>query len=69
MAQYQEPKNLEELYNQMKEDNPNLPRWDCLPIFSDKPIETTIGVWSWDDTRMIVGTCSYDIEIVPREDL
>ena len=65
---YQKPQNLDELYEQMKEDNKNLRRWDCLPIFSGRPIEETIGVWSWDDNRMIVGTCSYDIMIVPRED-
>ena len=68
MSGYQKPKNLDELYEQMKADNPNLPRWDCLPIYSDRPIEHTIKVWSWDDDRMIVGTCPSDIEIVPRED-
>ena len=68
MSKYQAPKNLDDLFVQMKEDDPNLPRWDSLPIFSDIPIENTIGIWSWDDDRMIVGTCSNDIEIVPRED-
>jgi len=68
MSGYQKPQNLDDLFVQMKEDNPNLPTWDNLPIFSNRPIEHTIKVWSWDDTRMIVGTCAEDLMIVPRED-
>ena len=63
------PKNLDELYEMMKNDDVSLPEWDCLPVFSDKDIEDTLEVWSWDNTRKIVGTCSYDIEIIDRTDM
>jgi len=40
-----------------------------LPLYSDCPVEDTEGVWSYDDTRMIVGLCRDDIEIVSRPDI
>ena len=37
-----------------------------LPTFGgDEPAETT-GVWSWDDSRLLVGSCIDDFEIVDR---
>lgn len=44
---------------------------DSLPTWGtdgEDPDET-IMVWSWDRTRLLVGTCADDYEIVPREDL
>ena len=37
-----------------------------LPTFGGDEPENTDGVWSWDETRLIVGTCSDDVEIVSR---
>ena len=42
------------------------PDWTSLPTFGgDEPHDTT-GIWSWDEDRLIVGTCADDVEIVPR---
>lgn len=38
-----------------------------LPTFGGTEPNSTLGVWSWDATRMIVGTGS-DYEIVERDD-
>lgn len=37
-----------------------------LPTFGGEEPEDTHGVWSWDETRLLVGTCFSEIEIVPR---
>lgn len=37
-----------------------------LPTFGGNEPENTQGVWSWDETHMIVGTCPSDMEIVSR---
>ena len=39
-----------------------------LPIYGDPDRNNPEGVWSWDDTREIVGTCQEDLEIVNRTD-
>jgi len=62
------PKNLNELFEMMKNDDQSLPNWDWLPTFGGPDIEHTVEIWSWDATRKIVGTCSDDIEIVDRDD-
>lgn len=38
-----------------------------LPVFGGPEPENTMGVWSWDAERLIVGTCSSDFEIVSRD--
>ena len=38
---------------------------DELPTFGGDVVTTEL-VWSWDSTRMIVGTCADDYEIVAR---
>jgi len=38
-----------------------------LPTFGGEEPEDTVEVWSWDEKRMIVGACSYELEIVDRE--
>ena len=60
------PKNLDELFAMMKNNDECLPSWDSLPTFGGPDIQHTVEVWSWDETRKIVGTCSEDIEIVNR---
>ncbi len=59
-------KDLAELFEAMKNDDPNLPRWDSLPTFGGSDPIDTEGVWSWDETHVIVGSCSSDIRIVER---
>ena len=61
------PVDLKTLFELMRKNDPSLPRWDSLPTFGGIEPEDTEGVWSWDSENMIVGTCSGDIQIVPRE--
>ena len=44
---------------------------DCLPVFGDIADESGCpeGVWSYDDTRYLVGTCAYDYCVVPRSEV
>ena len=38
-----------------------------LPTFGgSEPESGTSGVWSWDATRLLVGTCASDARIVDR---
>jgi hypothetical protein len=67
--EYIPPTTLDELYEKMKEDDPDLPPWDMLPVFGGPDIEDPDGIWSWDETRMIVGTNSTDIRLVDRDDI
>lgn len=62
-------KNLDTLFEMMKNDDETLADWDKLPTFGGPEMDDTIETWSWDATRMIVGTCSDDIAIVEREDI
>jgi hypothetical protein len=40
-----------------------------LPTFGgEAPVGGTNEVWSWDETRLLVGTCSEDLRIVDRAD-
>jgi len=42
--------------------------WSSLPTFGgDEPADTR-EVWSWDATRLLVGTCADDLRIVERAD-
>ena len=65
------PKNLNELYEMMKNDDPELEKlygdWSSLPVFGGSEPKSTIGVWSWDENNLIVGMCSYDIKIISRD--
>ena len=59
------PQNLDELLEACRSEA--LPLHDDLPIFSKgEDPSNTFGVWSWDDTHMLVGDCSDDLEIVER---
>jgi len=39
---------------------------DDLPTFGGDEPDDTVGVWSWDAKRLLVGTCLADLEIVDR---
>ena len=40
--------------------------WSALPIFGGEEPANTQEIWSWDETRLLVGTYAYDLDIVPR---
>ncbi len=46
--------------------NDGLPDCTSLPVFGGIEPKNTAGIWSWDDTRLIVGSCADDIEIIDR---
>lgn len=39
-----------------------------LPNFGGSAPADTASVWSWDATRLLVGTCADDLNIVSRDD-
>lgn len=39
---------------------------DELPAFGGSAPDDTAGVWSWDEDRVLVGSCADDYRIVPR---
>ncbi|MFA4945120.1 MAG: hypothetical protein WC789_10530 [Lentisphaeria bacterium] len=67
---------LDELFAAMVADDPQVmdPRhpdqWRTdLPTFGGEPVADTAGVWSWDATRMIVGSSNAELRIVGRPGL
>jgi predicted transcriptional regulator len=67
-----QPKTLKELYGMMQKNDGRLLElygdWSSLPVFGGSEPPQTVGIWSWDENDLIVGTCSADISIVPREE-
>ena len=61
-----QPTTLQELFNAMRANDPNLPEWHNLPTFGGPDIENTTGIWSWDATHYIEGTCADDLQVVAR---
>ena len=59
---------LDNLLRRMRRDDPTLPKWDLLPVYGGEEPNDTERVWSWDSTRLIIGTCPGDVEIVTREE-
>lgn len=41
--------------------------WTELPTFGGEESDRD-GVWSWDEDRLLIGTCSDDLEIVRRDE-
>lgn len=65
--------NLDDLYAAMLRDDPEVmspqdpTAWSAdLPVFSDREVKDTMEVWSWDETRMIVGRSNDDLTIIDR---
>lgn len=46
----------------------NIPLDANLPVFSENEPEDTIGIWSWDETRMIAGLTLNELDIVDFSD-
>jgi hypothetical protein len=62
--------NLAQLLSMMIADHPSTldshGQWNSdLPVFGGPPADGE-GVWSWDATHMLVGTCADDLELVRR---
>ena len=57
---------LRHLFNAIKAGEIELS--EDLPAYSDYDYEHGTGVWSWDDSHAIRGTCMEDLKIVPRDD-
>lgn len=64
--------NLESLYVAMRDNRPSTlddhgdQYRTNLPTFGGDAPDDTEGVWSWNETHLIVGTCVSDLEIVER---
>lgn len=59
---------LDQLFDAIKAGTQEL--HDDLPTFGgDYPEPDRGGIWSWDETRAIVGTSKDDLRIVTREEL
>ncbi len=68
------PKNLDDLYEKMLSDHPStldrFGQWSSdLPTFGGHDLTGMDGVWSWDEKRLIVGSCHDDLQIVTRREL
>jgi hypothetical protein len=64
MINQQMPKNLDELFKSIKKGEIELS--PQLPVFGGSEPESTSGVWSWDETRLLVGTCASDLRMERR---
>lgn len=60
------PDDLDGLLIAMREGWPSIKNWDSLPTYGGVDPDDTHGVWSWDASRLIVGSCADDVEIVDR---
>lgn len=40
---------------------------DDMPSFGGEEPRCTAGVWSWDETHLLVGRCADELELVSRE--
>jgi|TARA_R110001583_G_scaffold26157_2_gene94378 hypothetical protein len=66
-------RTLEELLGAIIAEDQRLPRahgeidMTNLPTFGGPNPVNTVGIWSWDQTRLLVGDGVNDLEIVLRE--
>lgn len=63
--------NLQELKTAMQQNHPSTldqyGSWRSdLPTFGGPEPDDTTGIWSWDATSLLVGTCADDLGIVAR---
>lgn len=65
--------DLDDLYRKMLADHPStlnrFGQWSSdLPNFGGEEPDDTDGVWSWDETRLIIGEFAGNLEIITREE-
>jgi hypothetical protein len=58
------PRSLDALLTQLQAGERELD--DHLPTFGGPEPRDTAEIWSWDPTRLLVGTCRRDLCLVPR---
>ncbi len=61
-----ELKSLDDLFSAMKDNDPRTldhhGQWSSeLPTFGGLEPDDTAGVWSWDEKRILTGTCGADL--------
>jgi len=66
-------KTLEDLLQAMRAQDPRCldrhGQWRSdLPTFGGEAPSSTLGVWSWDESRLIVGSHPGDLEIISRSE-
>jgi hypothetical protein len=61
-----ELKTLDDLLAQIKSDALDDLDWSSLPTFGGEEPADTVKIWSWDETRLLVGTCADDMKIIDR---
>ena len=66
-----EVKNLDDLFQAMLSKDPCIldvhGQWSTsLPTFGGTKPTSTVAIWSWDETRLIVGHSADDLRIVER---
>lgn len=60
------PTNLETLLEAIRAGAYTEQQMTELPTFGgEEPLDTD-GIWSWDETRLIVGLCAEDMRIIDR---
>lgn len=65
--------DLDDLYQKMLNNHPStldrFGQWSSdLPNFGGEEPDDTDGVWSWDETRLIIGEFAGNLEIITREE-
>lgn len=58
--------NLNDLFDSIKSGNTELN--DSLPSFGGAEPSSTIEVWSWDETHLLVGACVSELSIESRDE-
>jgi hypothetical protein len=66
MISYLPANNLDELLAALRSRPYDERLMTNLPTFGGEEPASTGGVWSWDATRLLVGTSRDDFRIVPR---
>lgn len=61
------PPTLDALYEILTTTTDHGLDWTELPTFGGEEPADTAGIWSWDATRLLVGTCASDLRIEARE--
>lgn len=64
----QSPATLEQLLTAVRAGQYNDEQMVELPSFGGDEPASTSGVWSWDATRLMIGTCASDMKLVARAD-
>ena len=59
---------LEELLDMIKTCDIDDRTMSDLPNFGGEMPPDTTHIWSWDEDRLLVGTCSEDYQIISRKE-